>query len=133
MAGDTSRVDATTLRLHWDSHSSMFEICAFWHITKDQLIRLKKVVGLHPRHDRRLRPKPPRAQKPTAEEITASEASLSLAPWVAMRTTCVTVHWTEEIRASRQVTKPQPFLLRPVQTTDDMRDFLDDLNAEAEG
>ena len=130
MAGDTSRVDIETLRVQWNSHSSYAAICEFWTITKDQLVRLRNVLPLPLRHDRRLRCRPERAEKPTAAEVAASESSLSLAPMVAARATCVTIHWTEEIRAQRQVTKPKGFEVRPVPMPEELRNTFDDLNRE---
>jgi hypothetical protein len=133
MAGDTSRIDIATLKLQWASHSSYAAICSFWSVSRDQVVRLRDVLPLPLRHDRRLRFRPPRSSdKPSPEEIAASEASLNLAPWVAARTTCVTSKWTDEVRAQRQVTKPQMFSVRPVETPDDARDMLDDLNRECQ-
>ncbi len=133
MAGDTSRIDIATLKLQWASHSSYAAICSFWSVSRDQVVRLRDVLPLPLRHDRRLRFRPPRSSdKTTPEEIAASEASLDLAPWVAARATNVSVHWTDEIRAQRQVTKPQAFRLRPVETPDEARIMLDDLNRECQ-
>ena len=123
MAGDTSRIDIETLRVQWASHSSYAAICAFWTVTRDQLVR---------RHDRRLRFRPPRAEKPTPQEIAASEASLDLAPWVAARATCVSAHWTDEVRAARQVAKPEMFQMRPVEMPEELRNTFDDLNRECQ-
>lgn len=123
MAGDTSTVCIETLKVQWNSHSSYAAICAFWTITKDQLVRLRNVVPLPLRNDRRLRFRPDACERPTAEEMAASEASLDLAPQVAIRATCVTIHWTDEIRAQRQVTKPTAFQLRPVEVPEELRDI----------
>lgn len=130
MAGDTSRIDIETLRVQWASHSSYAAICTYWTVTRDQLVRLRDVLPLPLRHDRRLRFRPPRAEKPTPEEIAASEASLDLAPWVAARATCVSAHWTDEVRAARQVTKPEAFQLRPVEMPEEVGGLFDDLNRE---
>jgi hypothetical protein len=132
MAGDTSRIDIATLKLQWASHSSYAAICSFWTVTREQVIRLKHVVPLPPRHDRRLRFRPSRPEKPTPEEIAASEASLDLAPWVAARATCESALWTDEIRAQRQVTKPSVFSIQPVDVPDEMRNMFDDLNREGQ-
>ena len=126
MAGDTSRVDISTLRVQWASHSSYAAICEFWTITKDQLVRLRNVLPLPLRHDRRLRCRPERAEKPSDAEIAASESSLSLAPMVAARATCVTIHWTDEVRSHRQVTKPTVFNLQPLETPEELRYIVDD-------
>jgi len=124
--GDTSRIDIATLKIQWASHSSYASLCTFWTVTRDQLVRLRDVVPLPPRHDRRLRYKPPRPEKPTPEEIAASEASLNLAPMVAARATNESVLWTEEVRALRQVRKATAFRLAQVDVPDELRDLLDD-------
>ena len=126
MAGDTSRVDIATLRVQWDSHSSYAAICEFWTITKDQLVRLRNVLPLPLRHDRRLRCRPERVEKPSDAEVAASESSLSLAPMVAARATCVTIHWTDEVRSHRQVTKPTAFYLKPIETPEELQQIVDD-------
>ena len=126
MAGDTSRINVETLRVQWASHSSYAAICEFWTVTKDQLVRLRNVLPLPLRHDRRLRCRPERADNPTDAEIAASESSLSLAPMVAARATCVTIHWTDEVRLHRQVTKPTAFNLQPLDTPEGLRCVIDD-------
>ena len=126
MRGDTSRIDIATLKIQWASHSSYASLCTFWTVTRDQLVRLRDVVPLPPRHDRRLRYKPPRPEKPTPEEIAASEASLDLAPMVAARATVESSLWTEEVRALRQVRKPAAFRLAQVDVPDELRHLLDD-------
>jgi hypothetical protein len=125
MAGDTSRVCIETLKVQWGSHSSYAAICTFWTITKDQLVRLRNVVPLPLRNDRRLRFRPEAYERPTPEEIEASEASLDLAPMVAARATCVTVNWTDEVRLLRQVTKPTMFEVRPVEVPEELREIDD--------
>jgi len=124
--GDTSRIDIATLKIQWASHSSYASLCTFWTVTRDQLVRLRDVVPLPPRHDRRLRYKPPRPEKPTPEEIAASEASLNLAPMVAARATNESALWTEEVRALRQVRKATAFRLAQVDVPDELRHLLDD-------
>ena len=132
MAGDTSRINIETLRVQWASHSSYAAICSFWSVTRDQIVRLRDVLPLPLRHDRKLRYRPPRSTKPSDEEIAASESSLSLAPWVAARTTCVTSKWSDETRAQRLVSKPVPLRLEPIRTPDELRDTFDDLNRECQ-
>jgi len=132
MAGSTATIDFTSLVLQWNSHSSMHAICTHWTITKDQLIRLKSVVPLAPRHDRRLRHRPERSLPPTPEEIAASEASLSFAPYVAARVTCVQATWDERTRSERQVTKPTLFSLSEIDVPEEARAFIDDLNRDVQ-
>lgn len=128
MAGNTSAIELATLRVQWQSASSMFAICSYWSITKDQLVRLKSVAGLAPRLDRRTRHRPARQPLPSADEIAASEASLSFAPYVAARVTCVQINWDDRTRAERQVTKPTMFSLQEIEVPEEAREFMDDLN-----
>lgn len=130
MAGDTSRICIETLKVQWGTHSSYAAICSFWTITKDQLVRLRNVVPLPLRTDRRLRYRPDAYRRPSPEEVAASEASLDLAPMVAARATCVTANWTDEVRLLRQVTKPTAFFLQPVETPEEMQDACDQINRE---
>lgn len=130
MAGDTSRVCIETLKVQWGSHSSYAAICSFWTITKDQLVRLRNVVPLPLRNDRRLRFRPGVYVRPSPEEIAASEASLDLAPMVAARATNESALWTDEVRLQRQVTKPTMFQMQPVETPEELRGTFDDLNRE---
>lgn len=118
MAGNTATIDFRTLRIQWNSHSSMAAICTHWTISRDQLIRLRDVLPLPKRHDRSLRFKPKRSDRsdPTEDEI-----------WNQL-VFKIQATWTEEQELARRVTKPQQFSLRVVETPDDMRNFLDDLN-----
>ena len=94
MAGNTARIDFATLRVQWASHSAMAAICAYWTITKDQLIRLKTAADLPPRHDRRFRFKPKRSEMrdPRPSEIKKLCAEIQ-------------ARWDESTREHRLVTK----------------------------
>lgn len=122
MRGNTATIDVATLRVQWDSHSSMAAICTFWDISKDQLIRLRDVLPLPKRHDRSLRFKPKRSEQrdPTEDEIWNQ---------IVFR---IQAGWTEEQELARRVTKPQWFTVRTVETPDDMRHYLDDMNRHEE-
>jgi len=124
--GDTSRIDIAVLKVQWASHSSYASLCTFWTVSRDQLVRLRDVIPLAPRHDRRLRYKPPRPEKPTPEEIAASEASLNLAPMVAARATNESVLWTDEIREQRRVQKAVAFRLAQIDVPEELRDLMDE-------
>ena len=133
MSGKTETIDSTTLRVLWDSYLPMGAICQHFTITVHQLVRLREVWELPPRNDRKRRYKPSRLERmldPDEDELAASEASLDLAPMVAERVTCVQVTWSDEVRAERQVVKAEPFRLARLETPDEMRDFVDDLNRE---
>ena len=111
MAGNTATIDFQTLKLQWASHSSMFAICSCWTITKDQLIRLRDVVPLPKRHDRRLRFKPSRSayRDPTPREIAQACKEIQAA-------------WDDTTRAARAGIKTEPVHLRVVQLPDDVAD-----------
>lgn len=126
MAGNTARIDQASLRRQWDAYVPMASICSYWTITKDQLIRLRRVWSLELRLDRRRRHKPGAGEglpAPDAFELAASESGLSLAPLIAARTTCVQQHWDDKTRHDRQVTKPTPFSLARVEVPEELRDL----------
>jgi hypothetical protein len=112
MAGITATINVQTLRVQWASHSSMFAICSYWTITKDQLIRLRDVVPLPKRHDRRLRFKPERQRDPTQREIAQACREIQ-------------ARWDEHTRHERLVSKPQGFQLRQIETPDELRQYVE--------
>jgi hypothetical protein len=129
MAGNTSRIDAATLRVQWSSYLPMGAICQHWTITVHQLVRLRVAWELPPRNDRKLRYKPSRDERlldPDADELAASESSLDLAPMVAERVTVVHATWTPADWAERQAVKPEPFRLARFATPDEARDLVDE-------
>jgi hypothetical protein len=129
MAGNTSRIDAATLRVQWSSYLPMGAICQHWTITVHQLVRLRVAWELPPRNDRKLRYKPSRDERlldPDADELAASESSLDLAPMVAERVTVVHATWSPNDWAERQAVKPEPFRLARFATPDEARDLVDE-------
>jgi hypothetical protein len=129
MAGNTSRIDAATLRIQWLGYVPMGAICQHWTITVHQLVRLRVAWNLPPRNDRKRRYKPSRDERlldPDADELAASEASLDLAPMVAERVTVVQASWTPTEWAERRAVKPEPFRLARIELPDDAREFADD-------
>lgn len=110
MAGNTATINFATLKVQWDSHSAMASICSYWTITKDQLIRLKGVVPLAPRHDRRYRFKPKRSEirDPTPREIEQSKREIQ-------------AQWDERIREERRVQKTQHVSLMRIEMTPEAR------------
>ena len=122
MAGNTSTINFATLRVQWDSHSSMAAICSHWTITRDQLIRLRDVLPLAKRHDRSLRYKPKRAGRvdPTEDEI-----------WNCL-VFRIQAGWDEQTELNRRVSKPVNFQTPIVDTPEEARDFLNDSNRDAE-
>lgn len=135
MAGNTSTIDAVTFRAQWDAYVPMQSIAAYWTVSCHQIVRLREVWGFPPRNDRARRYKPSRDERmldPDAEELAASENSLALAPMVAARVTCVQVTWDAATREERLAAKPTPFTLARIELTPETREFLDNLNHEAE-
>lgn len=116
--GNTATIDFATLRMQWESHSSMASICTYWTITKDQLIRLRDVLPLPKRHDRRFRFKPKRSEyrDPTPDEIRAG---------------CLEVQamWDERTEIERRVQKPQAFQLRTYEMPGELQER-GDFNAD---
>jgi len=121
MAGNTATIDLQTLRIQWASHSSMFSICTHWTITKDQLIRLKAVADLPPRHDRRFRFKPKRSEMrdPTPTELEARKA--------AIRAT-----WDEDTEQRRRGIKSEPYQMPEIELTPEAREYFYRLGGDGE-
>jgi len=135
MPGKTATIDAATLRVQWNSYLPMGAICQHWTITVHQLVRLREVWGLPPRNDRKRRYKPSRLERmldPDEAELAASQNKLDLAPMVAERAALEQLTWSDEVRAERQVVKPEPFRLSRFETPEEVRDYVDDLNSEAQ-
>ena len=119
MRGNTATISLTAFRADWLTHMPMRALCERWTISRDQVIRLKHVWHLPPRHDRRLRAKPVRQRDPTTTEI--QQACL-----------LIQATWSEEVREDRRVTKSQPVSLRRIEMTDEARNELDNMAGEVE-
>ena len=91
MAGNTAVISMVKFATDWAAHVPISALCERYTVTKDQVLRLKTIWQLAPRHDRRLRQKPKWAPKPTRDEDAASGSSCELAPEIARR--------IEELRA----------------------------------
>lgn len=109
MRGNTATISLTAFRADWLAHLPMRELCCRYTISRDQVIRLKHVWQLPPRHDRKLRAKPVRQKDPTPREI--AHACLE-----------IQAKWTAEIREERSVTKTQHVSLRRIEMTDEARE-----------
>ena len=101
MAGNTATISLTAFRADWLTHMPMRSLCDRYTITRDQVIRLKHVWALPPRHDRRFRAKPLRQADPTPAEIAAACIRLQAS-------------WDEKTRDDRRVQKTQHVTLRVV-------------------
>ena len=108
MKGITATISVTAFRADWLTHIPMRALCERWTVTRDQVIRLKHVWQLPPRHDRRLRAKPIRQPDPTPTQIKAA---------------CIRIQsqWTDDVRQDRRVTKVQPVTLQRIELTDDAK------------
>jgi hypothetical protein len=124
MAGITATIDQHRLRQQWDDYVPMAGICSYWTITKDQLIRLRRVWGLTLRMDRKRRRSDYSLAAPTAAEQQASEASLNLAPMVAAAVTAVQAQWDTKTRDERQAVKPVPYRLGVTPVPEELREFV---------
>ena len=112
MRGNTSTISLTAFRADWNKHLPMRELCCRYTISRDQVIRLKHVWKLPPRHDRRLRAKPKRVSDPTTTTIQRMCLEIQSA-------------WTEDVEEQRRVTKTQHYLLRRIELSDEARDAID--------
>lgn len=85
MAGNTAVISMAQFSADWAAHIPIASLCERYTVTKDQVLRLKIIWQLPPRHDRSLRAKPKWAPKPSREEDSASSSSCDLAPEIARR------------------------------------------------
>ena len=89
MPGNTSAVCLQTLRLQYDSQSTMLQICTHWTIGRDQLSRMIRLQGWPLRMDRSKRKLASIAARPerdpTPEEIAAAKEELRQRHLAAMR------------------------------------------------
>jgi hypothetical protein len=108
MQGNTATISLTAFRCDWLTHMPMRELCERWTITRDQVIRLKHVWQLPPRHDRKLRAKPERQRDPTPREIKAA---------------CLRIQatWTDDVREDRRVIKTQHVSLQRIELDSETR------------
>ena len=117
MRGNTATINFSTLRIHWDSHAPMAAICSHFSISKDQLIRLKTVVPLAPRNDRRLRYKPERQRDPTPREIAQACREIQAA-------------WDDRTREERSVVKRSTVSMQRIEMTPDARAAFEQMGDE---
>jgi hypothetical protein len=89
MPGNTSAVCLQTLRLQYDSQSTLLQICTHWTIGRDQLSRMIRLQGWPLRMDRSKRKLASIAARPTRdptpEEIAAAKEELRQRHFAAMR------------------------------------------------
>ena len=112
MKGCTATISVAAFRADWLTHMPMRALCERWTISRDQVIRLKHVWGLPPRHDRRLRAKPVRQRDPTPREIEQAKKEIQAA-------------WTADTREDRCVYKARPVSLQRIELTPEARAALE--------
>lgn len=111
MKGNTATISLQAFRVDWMTHMPMRALCDRYSITRDQVIRLKHVWHLPPRHDRKLRAKPLRQPDPTPAEIKSA---------------CLEIQatWDEATREDRRVIKTQHVRMQRIEMTDEARNAL---------
>jgi len=113
MAGNTATISITAFRADWATHMPIAALCDRYSVTKDQVIRLKFVWSLPPRHDRRLRFKPKeRPKDPTPKELIE-------------RCAAVRALWDERTEEARRVAKPKPYTVKEIETPPDLRLYVE--------
>ena len=119
MRGNTATISVAAFRADWMTHMPMRALCQRWTITRDQVIRLKHVWHLPPRHDRKLRAKPERQRDPTPAEIEQAKLEIQAT-------------WSEEVRQDRAVIKTRTVVMRRIPVSDEARRVIDEDSAEIE-
>lgn len=118
MRGNTATISVASFRADWLTHMPMRALCDRYTITRDQVIRLKHVWHLPPRHDRRLRAKPARQKDPTPREIAQACREIQAT-------------WTAAVRDERCVHKSRPVTLVRIELSDEARQALDSFGDDA--
>lgn len=116
MQGNTATISVSAFRADWMQHVPMRDLCERYTVTRDQVIRLKFVWNLPPRHDRRLRAKT-RYVDPTPEEIAEACKRIQAT-------------WTDEVRLQRIVAKVQHVSVMRIELHGDARSAFDSLPPE---
>jgi hypothetical protein len=119
MKGNTATIDVQAFRADWLTHMPMRALCQRWSITRDQVIRLKHVWKLPPRHDRKLRVKPERRRDPTPAEIEKAKLEIQAT-------------WSKDVREDRAVIKTKMVTVRRIPVSDEARHVIDEESAEIE-
>lgn len=114
MRGSTATISVAAFRADWLTHMPMRALCERYTISRDQVVRLKHVWQLPPRHDRRLRAKPKRVPDPTPREIAQACREIQAT-------------WNDATREERCVYKSKPVTMQRVELTDEARDALDNM------
>lgn len=116
MQGNTATISVAAFRADWLKHVPMRDLCDRYSITRDQVVRLKFVWQLPPRHDRRLRAKT-RYVDPTPEEIAEACKRIQST-------------WSDDVRENRSVAKVAHFSVRRIELHGDARAAFESLPPE---
>ena len=106
MRGNTATISLTAFRADWLTHLPMRDLCQRYTVSRDQVIRLKHVWQLPPRHDRRMRSKPRRMADPSTTEIQQLCCEIQAT-------------WSEDVRENRRVAKTQAVTLHRLELSDE--------------
>ena len=118
MTGNTATICVERFRSEWIDNVPIASLCQRWTISKDQVIRLRTLWDLPPRHDRKKRYRPAAMVDPTPEEIAA-------------RTAAVRAGWDAHTEQLRRVTKQDVVRLREIELTPETRRYLESLGGDS--
>lgn len=91
-------VDHEQFKRDWLAHISVADICERHELSKDRALKLRDVLELPKRHDRRLRARPQRQRDPTPTEIERLCKKIRAS-------------WDDETERDRRVSQPTPWEL----------------------
>lgn len=119
MTGNTATICVERFRADWAENIPIAALCQRWAISKDQVIRLRTLWELPPRHDRKTRYRPEAIVDPTPSEIQKRAAEIRAG-------------WDEHTEQLRRVTKPHVVSLKEIELTQETRRYID-LSGRDEG
>lgn len=116
MQGSTATISVAAFRADWMKHVPMRDLCDRYSVSRDQVIRLKFVWSLPPRHDRRLRAKT-RYVDPTPEEIAEACKRIQST-------------WSDEVRMQRSGAKVEHVSIKRISLHGEAQAAFDSLPPE---
>lgn len=118
MTGNTATICVDRFRAEWIENVPIASLCQRWTISKDQVIRLRTLWELPPRHDRKKRYRPAAMVDPTPDEIQQRAAE-------------VRASWDDHTEQLRRVTKSEIVRLREIELSPETRRYLDSVGGDA--
>jgi hypothetical protein len=112
MTGNTATISVERFRAEWVENIPIAALCQRWTISKDQVIRLRTLWELPPRHDRKTRYRPDTIVDPTPDEIRQRAAE-------------VRAGWDDHTEQLRRVMKPHVVSLKEIELTQETRSYID--------